>query len=95
MNPLLEIPVLIPEKDGTESVLTGRIQPGEIAYYYPIPGAAIGTEVVLKCGVFLRTAWTPEQLDHARIAYYDFIKANPSSKHNIRMEPVQKPKSDA
>lgn len=97
MNPLLEIPVCLPGKeddpDQPEKVVTGRISPGEIAFYYP--GYHWGSVVVLKCGSSLLTTWSAEELDHARAVYYEFVKRNPNTKLNVQMVLKDKPKSDA
>lgn len=95
MNPLLEIPVILAGKDENtpEQAVTGRINPGEIAYYYP--GYNFGAIVVMKSGNSFLTTWSADELDHARIVYYDFIKKNPTNRMNVRMVQKDKPKSDA
>lgn len=95
MNPLLEIPVILAGKDENtpEQVVIGRISPGEISHYYP--GYDFGAIVVMKSGSSFLTTWSAEDLDHARVVYYDFVKRNPTNRMNVQMIPKDKPKSDA
>ena len=99
MNPLLAIPVILAggkDADGDdkpEKVVIGRISPGEISHYYP--GYDFGAIVVMKSGSSFLTTWSAEDLDHARVVYYDFVKRNPTNRMNVQMIPKDKPKSDA
>lgn len=48
MKPFLEVPICITNTESEEKKTTAKIQPGEIAYFYP--GFHWGTIVVMKSG---------------------------------------------
>jgi hypothetical protein len=84
MNAHLEIPVCLAggEKE-EEKVVTGRILPAEIAFYYP--GYHWGSVVILKSGYSVLTTLTPEEIDQAILSYRILIAKGGSLKGNLAL----------
>lgn len=81
MNPFLEIPICITNIDKEEKVVTARIKPGEIEYYYP--GFNWGTCLIMKSGNIICSTWTFEQTEAAITAYVAHMKKNPTQFGNL------------
>jgi len=75
MKPFLKLPKIIANNEGKEFKSTGRIQPDEIADYYP--GAYEGTIIVLRSGSSFFCPLSAEQVDDALQAYYNTLQQNP------------------
>jgi hypothetical protein len=85
MLPFLELPMTIVNNEEKQKEVIGRIQPTEVADYYP--GFYEGTVVVLKSGSSLHTPLSVEEVDNALAAYHSFIKANTGKFGNLKLTP--------
>lgn len=75
MMPFIEIPVcLAGSNDLPEKEVTGRLQPSEIANYYP--GYHWGTIIIIKSGSSFLTKCDPEEIDTLLLEYSAFAKKN-------------------
>lgn len=75
MKPFLKLPKIIINNEDKGFDCTGRIQPDEIADYYP--GAYNGTVVVLRSGSSFLCPLAAEQIDETLKAYYEAVNNNP------------------
>jgi len=85
MLPFLEIPMCIANNEKEEKGVVTRIQPNEIAYYYP--GFHWGTVVVMKSGSSFLTVFTSDELDAALKGYDQHVKAYAGKFGNLQVTP--------
>jgi hypothetical protein len=76
MKPFLKIPAVISNKDGDDKQVDARLQPEEIAEYYP--GIYTGSVIVLKSGSSFFCLLSAEQLDDMLEKYAHFVKHKPN-----------------
>lgn len=75
MRPFLKLPKVIANNEGKEFNSVSRLQPDEIADYYP--GAYEGTIIVLRSGSSFFCPLSAEQIDETLQAYHNTLKKNP------------------
>lgn len=75
MKPFLEVPICIVNTEDKEKKTTAKMQPGEIAYYYP--GFNWGTIVVMKSGSSMLVDVTEEEFTAGLDLYEQHIKKLP------------------
>jgi hypothetical protein len=88
MLPFLEVPKIITNNEKNEKQVIGRVQPSEIADYYP--GFYEGTVVVLKSGSSFFSPLSVEEFDNALVAYNSFIKSNTGKFGSLKITPKPK-----
>jgi hypothetical protein len=85
MLPFLELPKIITNNEGKEKEVVTRVQPNEVADYYP--GFYNGTIIVLKSGSSWFCPLPVEEVDAALSAYHSAIKANTGKFGNLKLTP--------
>lgn len=89
MKPFLELPVCLANNEQKQKVVTGRVQPEDISYYYP--GFYEGTVIVMKAGSSLLTTIGTEELDSALQAYHQLRAKNAGHFGNLQITQKKKP----
>lgn len=85
MLPFLELPMVISNNEGQEKEVSVRIQPSEIAYYYP--GFHWGIVVVMKSGSSYLLNLPVEQFDATLATYHSSVKSNAGKFGNLKITP--------
>jgi hypothetical protein len=89
MKPFLELPMCIQHKDEKgeehEKDVTVRIQPAEIAYYYP--GFYWGVVIVMKSGSSYLLRMELKDFDQALMGYATALVQNPGAFGNLQIKP--------
>lgn len=88
LKPFLELPMCITNNEGGEKEVTVRIQPCDIAYYYP--GFHWGVVVTMKSGASYLLKTTVEEFDGALLAYQQAVIRNPLQFGNLKITPKSK-----
>jgi hypothetical protein len=88
MLPFLEIPQIIINNEDKEKEVATRLQPQEIAYYYP--GFYYGTVIVLKSTNSFLTTLSVEEVDSALAGYHSFIMSKDAKFGNLQLTPKSK-----
>lgn len=85
MLPFLELPMVIANNENQEKEVVVRLQPSEIAYYYP--GFNWGVVAVMKSGSSYLINLPVEQFDQALSMYCSTVKSNTGKFGNLKLTP--------
>jgi hypothetical protein len=92
MQPFLELPMCIQHEDENKEIqekdVIVRIQPSEIAYYYP--GFYWGVVVVMKSGSSYLLKMELQEFDQALAGYHSAVTQKPTQFGNLSIQPKPK-----
>jgi hypothetical protein len=88
LKSFLELPMIIENNEQKAKEVFCRIQPGEIAYYYP--GFYTGVIVVMKSGSSYLIDLTVDVFDAALTSYNEAVRNNPGKFGNLSIKPKTK-----
>lgn len=88
MKPFLELPMIIENNEQASKRVTVRIQPCEIAYYYP--GFHTGVIVVMNSGSSYLLDMESNDFDQALMGYATALIQNPGAFGNLSIKPKTK-----
>ncbi len=88
MQPFIELPKVILNNEQQQKEVITRVQPGEIADYYP--GFHEGTVIVLKSGSSFFVPLPIEQVDAIIAAYAEFVRTNQGKFGNLKFKTKSK-----
>lgn len=86
INPYLKIPIVLPgnqEDQEGEKTVEARLQPEEIAIYYP--GYHFGTLIYLRSGAMIMTRLKPEEVDFGIDTYWKNVKKKQDKEDRIQL----------